>query len=271
VLGSFTVSRPVEIDEALILIGDDSLAYWGGTELLLAMRMQLLVPRNLVDLKGLPPLRAIALENELLVIGAGATHDEIARNRLVLSHVPLLASVTSRVGNSRVRSQGTIGGNLCFAEPRSDLGAALLALDASVHLRSSTGIRRFSISEFLLGPYWTAREPDELLVDVSIPLPAPTGVYLKYQFTERPSVAVAAVAAPESSSGPRCRIAVGAVSEVPLLVIGDDWADLDPAAIAAGLEPVPDLTGSVTYKRHLTEVMVGRAIAQAQAQGGGRS
>jgi carbon-monoxide dehydrogenase medium subunit len=261
VLGTFTVSRPTKLSDALGLIGEDSLAYWGGTELFLAMKMQLLVPGNLVDLKAIAQLRDIVRVDGELVIGAGATHDEIATNPLVREVAGLLSSVTSRVGNARVRAQGTIGGNLCFAEPRSDLATILLALNATVLLQSVAAERRLTMSELMLGPYWTAREPDELLTAVCIPIPAATGVYRKFQFTERPSVAVAAVAAAHS----RCRVAVGAVSDVPVLVTADEWAQIDAAQIAADSEPVADLTGSVTYKRHLVEVLVTRAVAAVRA------
>jgi carbon-monoxide dehydrogenase medium subunit len=262
VLGSFTVSRPTELEDALRLIGEDSLAYWGGTELFLAMKMQLLVPDNLVDLKAIRQLSDVRRTDSELVIGAGVTHEQIAEDKTVRESAGLLSSVTARVGNSRVRAQGTIGGNLCFAEPRSDLATALLALDASVDFRSATGQRSLTIPEFMLGPYWTAREPEELLVAVRIPLPAPAGVYLKFQFTERPSVAVAAV---ESGADQPVRVAIGAVSEIPILVTADDWSGIDAAAIAAGIEPVPDLTGSVSYKRHLVEVLVNKAVAAVQA------
>jgi carbon-monoxide dehydrogenase medium subunit len=262
VLGTFTVSRPTELGQALDLIGEESLAYWGGTELFLAMKMQLLMPGNLVDLKGIPQLREIRMSGDELVIGAGTTHDEIATDPGVRGAAGLLSSVTSRVGNSRVRAQGTIGGNLCFAEPRSDLATVLLALDAMVQLQSLSGERRLSITEFLLGPYWTAREPEELLVAVCVPIPAATGVYLKFQFTERPSVAVTAVV---SDGGQPCRLAIGAVADLPALHTAESWDEFDAASIAAGIEPVPDLTGSVTYKRHLTEVLVKKAIAAVRA------
>jgi carbon-monoxide dehydrogenase medium subunit len=255
-LPSFAIHRPTRLEEAIALINEDALPYWGGTELLLAMKMGLLRAEALVDLKSLSELEGIRREGNALVIGAGTSHDQIASSDLVGQLAPLLSVAERTVGNARVRSQGTIGGNLCFAEPRSDVATVLIALDASLRLISAAGTRSLRVSDFILGPYWTQREPDELLIDISIPLPAAVGVYLKFQTIERPTVSVAAV---------RCgatgvRIVVGAVSEVPIVVDSDSISELDPAALAAQIEPIPDLTGSVRYKRHVTEVYLRRAI-----------
>lgn len=258
-LPPFAIQRPRTLGAALDLINDDRVPYWGGTELLLAMKMGLLRPDVLVDLKGLPELSGISADGEQLVIGGGATHAELARDPLVQARAGLLATAESKVGNARVRAQGTIGGNLCFAEPRSDVATTLMALGASVRLASATGERTLPVEEFVLGPYWTSREPEEVLVDVRIPLPAPTGVYLKFQPVERPTVAIAAVLGADGA-----RLVIGAVAEVPLVVDVASVVDVDVEAILAQLEPVPDLAGSEEYKRHITGVYVKRALARLE-------
>lgn len=259
-LPEFTLSRPADIDEVLRELNADVVPYAGGTELLLAMKMGLLVPSGLVDLKRIPALREISASESAIVIGAGATHDEVARHELIQAHAPLLVQVEQNVGNARVRSQGTIGGNLCFAEPRSDLLALLAAFDATVLLRSVRGDRNLAMAEFVLGPYWTDRAEDELLVSVAIPRPCPTGAYVKLQVTERPTVGVAAV---RTAAG-RCRVVVGSVTEVPLVVAGASWDDIDADGIVAQVEPVSDIAGSAEYKKHITGVYVRRAVALAR-------
>jgi carbon-monoxide dehydrogenase medium subunit len=220
------------------------------------MEMGLLRPDVLVDLKGVEELAGIRVDGSELVIGAGTSHARIARSPLVLEHASLLATAESRVGNARVRAQGTIGGNLCFAEPRSDVATVLMALGGSVRLAAGSGERTMLVQEFVLGPYWTAREPHEVLVEVRVPLPTPAvGVYLKFQPTERPTIAVAAV-----RRGDGARLVIGAVAEVPLVVDVDDLADVDVDRIVAGVEPVADLTGATDYKSHVTAVYVRRAL-----------
>lgn len=259
-LPPFQLRRPATVEEAVTLLDDSHLGYWGGTELLLALNMGLLAPEGLVDLKRVQELAEIRVEGSMLIAGAGASHDELATVPAVRSSAPLLANVASRVGNARVRSQGSIGGNLCFAEPRSDLATVLAALDGRVELHSAVGSRTVAISDFVLGPYSTAREAGELLVRVCVPLPAALGVYLKYQTTERPTVGVAAVRLPDRS----CRVVVGAVADAPIVTDYDDWDAVDPEEIAAQVEPADDLAGTAEYKRDMTAVFVARAVVAAR-------
>ena len=257
-LPPFALHRATSLDEALALIDDDNVAYWGGTELLLAMKIGLLRPAGLVDLKRVPGLTDIAVLGEELTIGAGASHHQIARDPLVRRVAPLLADIEGRVGNVRVRAQGSIGGNLCFAEPRSDVASALIALDASVELASHTGVRTVAVADFLLGPYWTVRETGELLVRIRIPLPTAVGVYQKFQTAERPIVSVAAV----WLVGGGVRVVIGAVGDLPLVAEADGPDDIDAKALAGSIEPVSDLAGSVRYKRHITEVVIRRTLTE---------
>jgi carbon-monoxide dehydrogenase medium subunit len=195
-----------------------------------------------------------------LYIGAGCTHDAIAGNDLVAEHAPLLATAERLVGNARVRAQGTVGGNICFAEPRSDVATVIIALNASLILQRGTERRTVPAHEFFLGPYWTIREPDELLLAITVPLPAPAGVYVKFQTVERPTVAVAAVRLPAGG----IRIVIGAVSDLPVWSDVASVADIDPDDLVSRIEPVADLVGSERYKRHVTGVFVRRAIVQLE-------
>lgn len=255
-LPPFALQRPATLEQALALVDDDAVPFWGGTELLLAMKMGLYRPDALVDLKRLPELTGITVTGDGLVIRAGVTHAEIATSPLVAEHAPLLAIATQTVGNARVRAQGTIGGNLCFAEPRSDIATVLTALDARVRLRSTDGARELRVPDFVLGAFYADRNPNEILVEVVVPLPAPVGVYRKYQTVERPTVVVAVVRRADGAH----RAVVGAVAEVPYVVDAAALDDVDAAAIAAAIDPIADLTGQEDYKRHVTKVYVERAV-----------
>jgi len=258
-LPSFALARPDTLDAALEVIGEDHVPYCGGTELLLAMRAGLTRPRTLVDVKRLPELGGIRVDDGRVVIGARETHHDVATNDLVRRHLPMLAEVERTVGNARVRAQGSVGGNLCFAEPKSDVAPALIALDATVTLASPQGRREISVEDLMAGPYWADKEPDELLVDIRVPVPAPgsRATYVKYQTMERPTVGVAL--AHDAGTG-SFRLVVGAVGEVPLVRTVGALTEIDPEAVAQEIDPTPDLTGSERYKRHITEVYVRRAV-----------
>jgi carbon-monoxide dehydrogenase medium subunit len=266
-LPPFRLARPGTLDEALEALGEDEVPYCGGTELLLAMRAGLHRPDALVDVKRLPELAGIRLDGDHLVIGATERHMDVAAHPLVRQHVPMLSAVEQAVGNARVRAQGSVGGNLCFAEPKSDVGTALIALQAVVTLVSLRGRREVPVREFIAGPYFADREPDELLVDVRIPVggPAVRATYVKYQIMERPTIGVALAHAPEADD---CRLVVGAVGEVPTAWSFATPGEIDAEAIAAEVDPTPDLTGSERYKRHITAVYVRRALDALARVGG---
>src|SRR5262245_27128961 len=119
--------------------------YAGGTEVLVAMRAGLLRAPVLVDLKRLPELAAVEAARGTLRIGAIATHEAVAGHAAVAKAHPMLASVLRLVGNARVRAQGTLGGNVCFAEPRSDVATALVAIGATVVLQFTRGERSLPV------------------------------------------------------------------------------------------------------------------------------
>src|SRR5205809_4023190 len=145
------------------------------------MKEGLIRPRRLIDVKTVRELDAITAENGTLTIGATVRHRGVERSALVQEHCPLVAGVARHVADVRVRNVGTVGGNLAFADPHSDLATLFLTLDATVELVSPRGRRELSLAEFVRGPWETARRPDELLAAVRLsPWPAGTGAaYVK--------------------------------------------------------------------------------------------
>jgi carbon-monoxide dehydrogenase medium subunit len=190
------------------------------------------------------------------------------------------------VANVRVREVGTLGGNLCFAEPHTDPGTLLQVYDTSVELTRQGGRRTLSIEEFFVGPFAVALAEDELLTAIHVlPFAARTAAaYMKFGHLERPSVgvAVAVTAVPEHVQV--VRIAVGCVGPTPrrireaeaLLSDKDVTAArlaLEAAGTLAGrtAEAVTDLHGTAEYKAYMVGVLLRRAFEQAyqQAVGGG--
>jgi carbon-monoxide dehydrogenase medium subunit len=253
----------------------------GGTELLLLFKLGFAAYGHLVDVKRIAELGGLRADDGSLAIGATATHREIERSALVRERLPALAAMERGVANLRVRNVGTLGGNLCFADPHSDPATLLLVLDAEVELRGKAGARRLPLSEFALGPYRTALGPAELLASVRVPLPAPgTGIaHRKLAFHERPAATVACAVRAAGGTIAEARIAVGSVGPRPVradeaerLLAGKpaeaDGLEEAAAAAAAAAGAVEDANGSVEYKENLVRVLVRRALAEAYEAAG---
>lgn len=286
-LPAFTVQRPSTLEEATSLLdelGDDAVVYSGGTELLLVYRFGFADYPHLIDVKAIPELRGVTVGGTGEVqIGAATTHREIERHPLVGEHFPALAKMERNVGNVRVRNQGTIGGNLCFADPHSDPATFLLAAGGSVTLRrGGAAERRLPMEEFVRGPYETALEPGELLVAVHVPTAAPSVAidHRKMSFRERPAITVAARLAVANGVVTAASLAIGSVGVIPTLVpglepylVGLDAAAPDGDALAAvaataavTAKPVADENGSAEYKQQLVRVLTTRSLRQAAAE-----
>lgn len=257
VLPNFSHSRPETLEAALQMISEDAVPYAGGTELLLAMKAGLLRPDSLIDVKRIDGMHVIRSDDDPIVLGGSVTHQAARQDPGLQSKIPALADVLGRVGNPRVRAVGTLGGNLCFAEPKSDVATMLIALGARITLSSTDGARELDVEDFVIGPYTTTRKDHEILTEITIPLDRSRAVYTKYQTMERPTVGVAASV---GSSGD-LRLVVGAVSGAPHLFTADSPESIDAGDVAAAVEIIPDMTGSERYKRHITKLYVERALA----------
>jgi carbon-monoxide dehydrogenase medium subunit len=285
-LPPFELHRPRTVEEATALrdrLGDDAAFYCGGTELLLVLKLGFVSLDHLVDLKGIEELRGIRADDGVLVFGAATTHRELERNALVRERLPALAAMARRVANVRVRTAGTLGGNLCFSDPHSDPATFLLALDAEVECRrGGAATRRLPIADFVLGPYLTALEPGEVLTSVRVPVPLPGAkvVHEKFAVHERPMATVTCLSRVEGGRVAEVRVAVGSVGDRPVrapgaerLLTGLDAARPEDGALAEAGEaaaeaapPVSDSSGSVEYKENLVAVLVRRAFRRSLEQ-----
>lgn len=257
VLPELGLVRSGVLDEVLAAVDHDHAPYAGGTELVPAMGLGLRRPAAIVDLKQVEALKGIEVNAEkgAVTIGAAVTHRRLSDHPGVREHLPTLAGAASRVGNARVRSTGTIGGNLCFAEPRSDLGCVLVALGAAAEIRSAGGTRTLGIDELIVGAFETSLAENEIVVSVIVPFEPPGMSYWKLQSYERPTLGVALVA-----SDSQWEITVGAATERPTRVViaAGDTAEL--AAFVDGLELSDDMTGPPDYKRSVLRAHLQRSL-----------
>lgn len=289
---SFQILMPDSIGEAVALLqeyGEDAKVVAGSMALTIMLRQGLLTPAVLVSISGLEELRSIRLHEDVLEIGASATHRDVESWAIVRQNVPLLADVFAQVANVRVRNVATVGGVLAEADYASDPPAAFLALDAEVIIEGST--RRYvPVVEFFIGFYETVLKPHEMIAGIRVPLTSHRGhAYQKYvtrSSQDRACVSVAALVDVDPDG--RCidaRIAVGAATPTPIRLpdveamargrlIDHETAAAIGQAYADAAEPLDDMRGSSWYRREMIDVWVRRSLEAASvmaiARGGGR-
>jgi aerobic carbon-monoxide dehydrogenase medium subunit len=276
----FEYHRPDSLEEALQLLtqhGDEAKVLAGGQSLIPVMKLRLATPAHLVDI-GRLGLEAISESDGSLTVGALARHRDLERSDVLKARYPVMAAAAPLISDPIVRNLGTIGGSLCHADPAGDWGSVMLALDASVVLRSVRGEREVAMPEFLVDTFTTALEPDEILTEVRIPQTADPsgGTYLKLERKVGDFATVAAAVHLSLSDGTieRAGIALTAVGPKNLRPTDAEaslaGAEPTEAAFAeAGRlaaeasSPVSDLRGSIDYKRHVVDVYVRRGLARA--------
>jgi carbon-monoxide dehydrogenase medium subunit len=287
-LPPFQLHRPESIEEASALLdryGDDAALYCGGSELVLLMKLGFADYGHLIDLKGIAELRKLRKEDGYLEIGAAVTHRQLERSPLVREGWPALAAMECNVANIRVRTVGSLGGNLCFSDPHSDPATFLLAAEAALVCRRGTVERAIPMADFVLGPYQTALQAGEMLTAIRVPA-LPSGavmVHKKLAFRERPAATVTVMIRVEDAKVAEARVAVGSVGLTPsratraeemlagLSTDAPDSAAVEGASEAAAevANPVADLNGSPEYKRNLVRVLVKRCFDEARQAASG--
>jgi aerobic carbon-monoxide dehydrogenase medium subunit len=278
----FEYHAPSTVAEAVALLDrfqDDAKLISGSQSLVPMMKLRLVQPKHVVDLRKVPGLTGIVEEGGAIVIGAMTTHRAIEASALLRARLPVLPEAAAMIGDAQVRNLGTIGGSLSHADPAADWPAVTMALDASVRVAGPRGERTVPVQEFIQGPLTTSLEPSEILVHVRIPLPkAKAGS--AYEKLPHPAsrfaiVGVAAVVALDARgtiqaarvavTGLGARATRATAVEKALQGAQPTPAALDAAAghAADGIELREDAIGSPAYKAHLAAVHAGRALRRA--------
>jgi carbon-monoxide dehydrogenase medium subunit len=284
----FTFLRPGSLAEACALaerLGTDAAFIAGGTELIPDFQRGRETASQLIALDHLDELHGIADDAGTLRIGALTTVAEVAASPLVRRRLVALADAARAIGSAQIRSLATIGGNFCRAVSCADTPPAAIVGEARLRVIGPQGTRQMAAEEFFLGPRRTVLTPGEVLVAIRLPaVPAGSGSsYQRFSRRKGAALAVAAVAVRVTMAGGRivdARIALGAVSPVPLLVMSaaamlegerpSDALFAKAAAICADEAlPITDVRGSADFRRELVSVLARRGLDEAVARAEG--
>ncbi len=283
---AFDYERPTSLEAALAALKqgpEDTRILAGGQSLVPMMNFRLARPGRLIDINRIAELDYYRIEGGDLAVGALARHAALKDSALVAEACPLMHAAYDWVAHGSVRNRGTLCGNLCHADPASEMPAVMLAVDAVMVVQNSERKRSLPAGAFFLGQFETARAEDEILVEVRIPVAPPGRGWGFHEVCLRKGdfaiVAVAAtleLAGGEVSAASIAMAGVGQTAlrlpEVEATLLGrkpDEQAFARVAvACAAAVEPASDIHGSADYRRDLIKALVFRSLRDAQQRCG---
>ncbi|MFK7965524.1 MAG: xanthine dehydrogenase family protein subunit M [Burkholderiaceae bacterium] len=282
---AFEYERPESVVAALDLLAQDddgTKIIAGGQSLVSMMNFRLARPSRLIDINRLPELDYIRSEsgpggNEI-AIGALARHADVKSSALVAEACPLMHMSYEWVAHSAVRNRGTLCGNLCHADPASEMPAVALAVGATMVLRSRSGERRVAADDFFTGIFSTDARPDEMLIEVRVPF-APAGQKAGFSETSMRKgdfawALAAALMTLRADKIEEVTITCGGVGDRPVRLTDVEAALIGQTANDAlfkragdlakdAVQPYGDAAVSAQYRQDLIQTLVPRALAQA--------
>ncbi len=287
--------EPTTVDEACQVLseyGRGAMVVAGGQSAMLRLRSLLLSPQALVNVLNVAGLNGIEVNNGTgLTIGALVTLRDLEKSPLVQQRCPVLHEAVSTVSDVQIRNAATVGGHLGTAHPASDILPVLIALNATVTVRSASSSRTIAVESFIADAFRTTLEPNELITQVDIPpQPARTGSELKRSFSgyarfslrdgDFPIVGAAAtVTLGEDGVCREARLVLTSVAPTPVRaaaaeqrLVGSSLNEeviRDAARIASEeINPTGEVMASADYEKHLVGVMARYALEKAASRAG---
>lgn len=238
---------------------------------------------GMIDLTRIPGLAEIHVDATHLHLGPLVTHNQVVRHPDIVRDAFPLARASWEVGAPQIRNRATIAGNIITASPANDTIAPLLALDATVTLRSlARGERTLPLATFITGFRRVDLADDEMLIRISIPrmAEAASGTFIKLGLRKAQAISVLNVAVVVERAGSatdaaitRAAIALGCVAPVVVRAPAAEaflaGRTLDDATIAEAASlavlataPVDDIRGTAEYRRAMVQTLTLRALRQ---------
>ncbi len=284
---AFEYRRATAVEDAvdqLTELGDEAKLLAGGQSLVPMMNFRLVRPSALVDVAGIPDLQYLEPQDDRgLKIGALTPHRwvEEMEDPELLEGFSILKRAARWVGHYPIRTLGTFGGSIAHGDPSAEWCMLAALLDAEIVAVGPEGERVIPASDFFHGFFMTALEPDEMIVEVRFPQPAPNAALQEFARRAGDYAIVAAAVTLDMEDG-KCRsarVVLGGVADVPLRVseaervlegaeVGQEAFEEAGREAAKVVDPPSDVQGTSEYRRDLSAVMVRRALEEAAADAG---
>jgi len=268
----FAYKKAKSLDEAVALLGEhgDARLLAGGQSLIATLNMRLSAPTLLIDINGIPRLDSIAHKNGAVEIGTLVRHVQAERSEAIAQHAPLIARAMPFIAHPAIRTRGTLGGSIAFADPAAELPACLLALDGEVDAHGPRGKRTIKAQDYFKGLYETDLGPQDILTAFRVPAATKSTrigfAELARRHGDYAIVGLAACAQADGKGLKDVRLAFFGVDNTPVRATKSEAAlaggDVDAAVAALDLDPHDDIQATGAVKKHLAGVLLRRVAAQ---------
>ncbi len=269
----FAYARARTLKDAVGLLAKhrgDARLLAGGQSLIATLNMRLSAPDLLIDINGIKGLDGIAKKGKFVEIGALARHAQVERSKVVAQYAPLIALAMPHIGHPAIRSRGTFGGSIAFADPAAELPACLVALGGEIDIAGPKGKRKVKADAFFKGLFETALKPRDVLTAVRVPAADKNTrvgfAELARRHGDYAMVGLAASARADGKALKDVRLAFFGVGDKPLRAPKAEAAlakaDVDGAVAALELDPPDDVQASGAVKMHLAGVLLRRVAKQ---------
>lgn len=278
-MNSFAYYSPKNLQQTFALLADygpDARFLAGGTDLLVRLKFGKILPKAVIDLKGMPELNTgIRQVGQEVYIGALTTMAALHMDSLINRYYPALVEAVLNIGSVQIRNRASIAGNLCNASPAADSAPSLLIYATRVVCISPRGERVLPLREFIVGPGRTALTKDELVKEIILPVPSSDQAAAFNRLTRRKGVDLATInLCCQVNTHGLTRFALGAVGPVPVMVEeGDGLLTSNKLSAEAKKEliaklmskatPITDVRASKEYRQAMLTVLGQRALVTA--------
>ena len=252
----------------------------GGTDVLVLLHGEAIFPGLLVDVKKIPEMQGISVDDGAYTVGAATTGMAILDHEGFRAAWPGVVEGIALIGSIQVKGRASMGGNLCNASPAADSVPPLIAAGAVANVAGPEGSRTVPVEAVVVGPGKTSLAPDEIVVSFTFPKRPPHSGDCYLRLTPRTEMDIAVVGAAvnltldDAGVCAAARVALGAVAPTPLLVeeagavlvgtkVDEAALGILAAAVRAACDPIDDKRGTIGYRIKTSGVMARRAALTA--------
>jgi xanthine dehydrogenase small subunit len=183
--GSRGYFAPTRLDEIAQLVDEHPTATLlaGGTDLGLWVTKQHRRLDPVIYIGRVREFLGLRIVDDEIEIGAAVTYSDL--QEIIAQYYPDFGELIRRLGSTQIRNAGTMGGNVANGSPIGDSPPPLIALGATLVLRSAAGRREMPIEDYFIAYGKQDRRPGEFVEMIRLPLPQSGWQFHCYKISKR--------------------------------------------------------------------------------------